>query len=175
MEKRHILICGERRAGKSTLIEKLIKELDKPVYGFFTRMFEPNAQGFYPIYMYSPTDTAREKTIINHVGDCNGHQRSINISVFDELGVELLKKREGIVAMDELGFMETGSPEFCESVLRHLDGDEHVIATVKARYDVEFLDRVRSHPKAQVYEITPENRDAMYEELLPIVSSWNKE
>ena len=158
MEKRHILICGERRAGKSTLIEKLIKELDKPVYGFFTRMFEPNAQGFYPIYMYSPTDTAREKTIHNHVGDCNGHQRSINISVFDELG-----------------FMETGSPEFCESVLRHLDGDEHVIATVKARYDVEFLDKIRSHPKAQVYEITPANRDALYEELLPIVRSWNKE
>ena len=175
MEKRHILICGERRVGKSTLMEKLLRELDGPVYGFFTRMYELNENGRYPIYMFSPADTERLKVERNYVGDCNGHERSINISVFDELGVELLKKRDGVVAMDELGFMETGSPAFCESVLRHLDGDGHVIATVKARYDVDFLDKVRSHPNAQLYEITEENRDELCEALLPIVRSWNNE
>lgn len=175
MEKRHILICGERCVGKSTMIEKLINEIDKPVYGFFTRMYEPNEKGFYPIYMFSPTDTVREKTDKNYVADCNGHQRSVNVAVFDDLGLELLKKQEGILVMDELGFMETGSPAFCESVLNHLDGDDHVIATVKARFDVDFLDKVRNHPKALVCEITPENRDEVYEQLLPIVRSWNRE
>ena len=76
--------------------------------------------------------------------------------------------------MDELGIMESASPKFCEAVLNHLDGDEHVIATVKEK-NANLLNKVRNHPKAQCYEITVENRDELYEILLPVIRSWNKE
>lgn len=173
--KKHILICGERNAGKTTLIEKLIKELDVPVYGFFTRKFKADKEGSYSIHIFSPAETEFKKTAANHVGGSDGRQCRANISAFDNLGVELLRQRPGIVVMDELGVLETGSSRFCNSVLEHLDVDGHVIATIKAKYGVEFLDKVRSHPKAELYNITVENRDSLYNELLPIIRSWNTE
>ena len=34
----HILLCGERQVGKSTMIRRLLQENRLPVYGFMTRM-----------------------------------------------------------------------------------------------------------------------------------------
>ena len=42
-----------------------------------------------------------------------------------------------------------------------------VIAAVKSRTDVPFLNAVRAASRAEVFYITPENRDELYEKLLP--------
>ena len=47
MEK-HILICGERGVGKSTLIRRLLAESTLPVGGFVTRRL-PQADGGYKL------------------------------------------------------------------------------------------------------------------------------
>lgn len=174
MSIRHILICGARGSGKSTLIEKLTKELHIPVYGFVTRMFKADDDGFCPLHMFSAADPQRQRTVENHVADCDGSKPRVNPAVFDSLGLELLKKRPGVLVMDELGIMENDSPKFCSAVLEHLDADAPIIAAVKAKRSV-FLDGVRNHPKAQCFTITTENRDELYHELLPVIQSWNRE
>ena len=40
MQKNHILLTGARGAGKSTLIQRLLKEAGMPVYGFVTKREE---------------------------------------------------------------------------------------------------------------------------------------
>ena len=75
--------------------------------------------------------------------------------------------------MDELGFMESKAEAFTQAVIHALDVDIPVIAAVKARFDVPFLNEVRAHPKTRLYMITTENRDALFSELLPIIQSWN--
>ncbi len=37
MEKKHVLLYGERGVGKSTMIEKLLQICTVPVYGFVTK------------------------------------------------------------------------------------------------------------------------------------------
>lgn len=176
MNKRHIIFNGEHGAGKSVLLERLLKSCEKPVYGFFTRLTERDESGFHSIYIYPADSTERPMTKDNHVGDCDGRNRTVNISVFDTLGLEYLQRKpNGIIAMDELGFMETGSEAFCSEVMDCLDGEEHIIATVKARYDVQFLNQIRSHPNVQVFDVTPENREELYCELLPVILEWNNE
>lgn len=175
MEKRHILICGERQVGKTTLIKRLLEHWDGPVCGFVTKMWPADERGFHPIYMFAPDDEAALRRDENHIGNCSGKERTINISTFDNLGVELLKKQSGLAVMDELGFFEVGSPEFCAGVFRHLDSEGHVLAAVKSNIDVDFLNKVRCHPKAELYEINSENRDELYEKLLPIIKRWNEE
>jgi nucleoside-triphosphatase len=81
----------------------------------------------------------------------------------------------GIIVMDEIGFMEAGSKAFCGAVMHCLDGDIPVLAAVKARFDVDYLNAVRAHPKAALYTITKENRDELYKQLLPVIRRWNKE
>lgn len=172
MEKKHILICGPRGAGKSTLIEKLLKECTLPVYGFFTRSTPRDDTGFHSIYIHPAGFQDRVRSESNHIGDCNGRERTVNTQVFTEKGVPLLRaKPDGVIFMDELGFMEVDSKPFCDAVMDCLDGSIPVIAAVKERDDIEFLDRIRSHPNAAVYHITKENRESLYRELSEILQS----
>ena len=63
---------------------------------------------------------------------------------------------------------------FCRAVLEALEGDIPVIAAVKHRFDVPFLNAVRAMPKAKRYTVTPESREALYEELLPLLRQWHR-
>jgi nucleoside-triphosphatase len=181
MDKRHIVISGQRGVGKSTLIEKLLREIEVPVRGFFTRSMPRNEEGFHSIYIFRPTDRERKMSRANHIGDCDGRNRTINLDVFETVGVEFLREgfhdttTSSVIAMDELGFMETEARTFCETALSCFDGDRHVLATIKAHHRTEFLDAVRSHPKTEVFDITVENRDELYERLRTRILRWNEE
>lgn len=173
-EQRHILICGEVGAGKSTLIQKLLKQSTRPVYGFVTKRLEADETGFHPIYIHPAGAQARAHEQENLIGTCDSKVHNIVTETFDTLGVEYLEaERGGLIVMDELGFMEAHAERFVKSVFSALDGDIPVIAAVKARFDVPFLNAVRAHKNARLFTLTKENRDALYEELLPVVLSWN--
>ena len=170
-EKKHILICGARGVGKSTLIEKLLQACPRPRYGFLTKMEAPGPDGFRPIYIH-PAEQPRKAwtyTEENRIGSCDSRTHLARPEVFDALGVRLIREArpEGILVMDELGFFEATAEGFTAAVLEALAGDIPVIAAVKSRTDVPFLNAVRAAPKAEVFSITPENRDELYRLLLP--------
>ena len=178
--KKHILICGEKGVGKSTLIRRLVKETQLTVGGFCTKMDENAEEIMHPIYIYPaavPMDQ-RQRGTENLVGRCGnfGRQKEIYPEVFDILGTAYLQSAQPchVILMDELGFMESDAQVFRREVLQTLDGDTPVLAAVKDRMDVEFLRQVCAHPRAEVVHIDPENREELYRTLLPVVSGWKK-
>lgn len=171
---RHILICGEIGVGKSTLIKALLAKSTRPVAGFLTKRLAQNAEGDHPVHIYPAAEKERASTPANMVGLCAAQACRVFPAVFNTLGVQYLSAPPGsILVMDELGFLEAQAEAFTRRVLDALSGDIPVIAAVKARQDVPFLNQVRSHPNAALYTITKENRDALYHELLPILQAWN--
>lgn len=173
--KKHILLCGERGAGKSTLIQRLLEKSSLPVYGFYTKRLAADETGFHPIYIHDARAGERACAEQNRIGSCNAKVHSVSLSAFNTLGVEYLDApQNALIVMDELGFMEAGAEAFVNQVFRVLDGGVPVLAAVKARTDVPFLNAVRAHENCRVYTVTPENRDALYEALFSIVTGWNK-
>lgn len=172
---KHILICGNRQVGKSTLIERLSEEITVPIYGFITKIMRVNDEGFHEIYIFHAADKERNLTEDKHLADCDTVRRNVNTDKFETLGVDYLRaKPGGIVIMDELGFMESGAEKFRKAVLAAFDGDIPVIAAIKKGYeDNAFLNAVKAHPNAELFEIDRENRDALYEKLLPVVKEMN--
>lgn len=166
-EPLHILICGEVGAGKSTLIQRLLEKNEKPVYGFLTKRLEADETGFHPVYIHPAGAKERFYTKENLIGSCDSQTHHVSTDVFNTLGVRYLEaKPGGIIVMDELGFMESQAEAFVRKVFAALDGNTPVIAAVKARFDVPFLNEVRAHPNATLYMLTKENRNALYAELL---------
>lgn len=173
METKHILICGPRGVGKSTLINTLIRQCRVPVYGFVTRSTPRDADGFHEIYIHHASETQHFRTPDNHIGNCNGRERTVNTDVFNRVGVPMLRAQTGgIIFMDELGFMESEATAFQKAVINCLDSSIPVIASVKERYDVSFLNTVRAHPNVKCYMITEENRDYLLIELSKILEEW---
>ena len=173
IEREHILICGEVGVGKSTLIQRLLAQTEKPLYGFVTKKLDPDENGFHPIYIHPAGAFERVYEERNLIGTCDRRIHNINLDAFNTVGVSYLQaKSNGIILMDELGFMEAKAEAFTRAVMDTLDGDIPVIAAVKARFDIPFLDAVRAHPKGKLFMITRENRDRAYEELLPLIQRW---
>ena len=174
--KRHLLICGERGVGKSTLIRRLLEHSTREVGGFVTkRLPVADENGFFPIYLYptSQSEGERRNETANLVGTCDS--RSSIRQVFDTLGAQLIESapKGGIILMDELGFLENDAMAFQSAGLCALDGETPVLAAVKPK-DTPFLRAVRGHENAELVFIDEQNRDALLEKLLPHILRWNE-
>ncbi len=162
----HILITGEVGIGKSTLIDKLLQKANQPIFGFRTEKTDPKSIGSDQIYIHPATG---EKTYSdqNVVGFCSPAGTRAKKGGLDNLGVKLLTDIPvgSIVLMDELGFIESEEPAFCDAVLRILDGPCFVLAAVKAM-NTPFLEKVRSHENALVVSINADNRETLCQQIL---------
>ena len=104
------------------------------------------------------------------LGGCNGNLQGISALVrgMKAQGADICLYAAASRSLDR-------AKAFCEAVLRRLDGDIPVLATVRAGdLGSSFLDRVRTHPKAELYHVSPEQADGLYDRLLPIVEGWNE-
>ncbi|HNT02934.1 MAG: nucleoside-triphosphatase [Clostridiaceae bacterium] len=171
----HILICGERGVGKSTLVNKLLLQSRRPVFGFITKKMPPNQNGECDVYIHPANSANLQLTHENLVGICNnGKIVTINTEVFNTVGVKLLQSPpRGLLLMDELGFMESKASAFCSGVLAVLDGDIPVLAAVKNK-ETPFLKAVREHKNVELHYITTQNRDMLYQELIEKIMEYNQ-
>lgn len=163
---KHIVIAGKRHTGKSTMIRRLLENYDGPVYGFHTDHGTCMTPGYRSYFMYKIGEE-RVDSEENHIGDGMAGKGIFYKDTFNNYGVRCLEaKPDGIIVMDELGFMEAAAEEFCSKVLELLDGDIPVLLATKAGHeDVEFLNKVRDHVNVTTYYINEENRDEIFHDI----------
>ena len=170
----HIVLWGQRGVGKSTLARRLLEDWSGPVRGFVTRASLPDADGFRSIYLHAADDPTPVEQACNRIGRTNRTEHTMWPEVFNGLGVELLRAEPGsLILMDELGFLEQDAADFRRQVLRCLDGNIPVLAVIKHKTHIPFLQEIRSHPRVQLYQVTEENRDELPAELSPLIRNWN--
>jgi len=124
----YAVIVGEQGVGKSSLVNRVAKELSLPVWGFFTKKgaaFSKEMGGF-PVYLHqvreAPKDGVQEGEFKERVNEgekhlvayCNNRLLQVNKEVFDNFAIKLKEPiPEGhLVMMDELGI--ESSPDIYE-------------------------------------------------------------
>lgn len=163
----HALIVGARGVGKSTLIRKVLQELDVSVSGYITRKEKALDDPVHgsPIYFYE-VGKPQAQTPDNLLGYCLNHHPEVHVEAFDRVSPKVAAASYGdVILMDEVGFMESASERFSQAVFSHLEGEKPVIAAVKYN-DFPYLEKIRSHPNCKCFYITEENRDELYHEVL---------
>lgn len=173
----HTIITGVRGVGKSTLIKRILKQLECPIYGFETvkesSIYIPHMG--YPVYIYE-ADGEHKRSKENLVGFVDECQHAVYTDVFEKFVPILrrIKNRSGIIMMDEIGTMEQEATTFCEIVLELFNGEIPIIAAVKDK-DNEFLNSVRNHSNVKCFRITNSNREEIYQDVLKFVRAQLKE
>ena len=149
----HIFFTGEKGVGKSTLVAALLR--GKRKIGGFRTVKKDGA-----VYLLRPDE---EIAAENRMFFCRQTQDAA--SRFDVHGCAALEMPAEVIVMDELGSREENAMAFQAAVFRVLDGDTPVVGVLQ-RADSSFLRRVAEHPKVRLIEVTRENRDTLYRELV---------
>ena len=157
-----LLITGVPGVGKTTVLRRVKGLLaGKPLRGFLTdeiRSERGDRQGFR--IQTLDGRTARLAGVglrsPNRVG-----RYGVDLGALEAVAVPALALEEGAVYLiDEIGKMECLSGAFTDAVARLLDSRCPVIATVAQR-GKGFIAEVKRHPRAESWEVTRANRDAM--------------
>ena len=160
-----IFITGMPGVGKTTLALKVaerLKDLGYKVGGFITKEIRKDGRrvGFKIITL----DT-NEEAILAYVGEGNVKvgKYAVFVENLDKVGVEAIKralKEADIIIIDELGAMEFKSKTFSKVVDEVIKSNKPLLATLHRNWINKFKD------KGELYYLTAENRDKLFEEIL---------
>jgi nucleoside-triphosphatase len=162
----NLLLTGRPGVGKTTLILRVLEELsDVPATGFYTAEIRSGGHrlGFRVI-----TLDGQEATLA-HV-DISSQRRvsryGVDVDAFERIALPGLIPGPHIhlIVIDEIGKMECFSRAFREAVLRALDADTPVLATIALRGD-RFIERLKAREDVELVEIRPANRQRLVKEL----------
>ena len=165
---KNFVVCGYSKSGKTTLVKRLIAETNKNVYGFFTEKFPDRLteDGFCPIYIYPIGNTP----IFNddHLIGLGGHgTHYTNADAFETKAVEYITTDDpnGIIFMDEVGFLEDSALGFQNKVFEVLSGNIPAVVMMKQKMNFDFMKKLKALPNIDFLELTEDNRDEIFEQI----------
>ncbi len=164
----HIFLTGNIQVGKSTIIQKVIHELDISPGGFRTSWGDPFPDGSSDLFLLGMNEAPSSGKIIAHRFG-SGRGLTVFPEIFDAVGSHLLTEAcsSSLIIMDELGFIEKDAAGFQNAVLSTLNGSVPVLGVVR-NMQTPFLDQVRTHPNVDVIFVTKENREEIFQQVLAI-------
>jgi nucleoside-triphosphatase len=162
----NLLLTGRPGVGKTTLVRRVLERLPRvPVSGFYTVEIRSEGRrvGFRVV-----TLTGQE-SLLAHVEIRSRHRvgrYGVDVTAFEQVALPGLTPgpHTCLIVIDEIGKMECFSPAFREAVVRALEADTPVLATVALRGN-RFIEGLKARKDVTVVEIKPTNRDRLVEEL----------
>ena len=160
---KNILITGKPGIGKTTIIKKVISNINLKTGGFYTEEIRENRirVGFKIKSIDGKERILAHKDYksIYRVG-----KYGVNINSFESTGVKAIEKaleEAELIVVDELGKMELYSKKFQTSVIKALDSDKIVLGVIQQREN-PFLDKIRKRNDVRFIFINEKNRDEVH-------------
>lgn len=167
---KNILISGPPGVGKTTLIKKILENLNLKVGGFYTEEIKENKNriGFKIISLDN------QEGILAHIS-IKGMKRvgryGVNIYDLENIGVKSLSRAlrdEELIIIDEIGKMEIFSDKFKEKVLDCLNSEKFVLATIGIGGD-KFIFQIKERNDVIIFKMNRDNRDELVDKVLYLI------
>lgn len=163
-----ILLTGPPRAGKTTVIRRVVEQLtDMRLAGFYTRELRRHGRrvGFEAVGLggqTAPLANAESKSRVR-VG-----KYGVELVKFESVVRAELQRPIGDVdlfVIDEIGKMELFSDVFVQVIRRILDGDVPLLATIALKGS-GFISEAKRRPDIEPIHVTYGNRDSLPVDLV---------
>lgn len=166
-----IFITGERGVGKSTLLKKIIKNVDCSIGGFIQeKEFIGESKRFKVNSLYN-----LEESYTIGFYDAKKRELHSDMNMFNIISQDILLKsldNRELIVLDELGFMEEKAPLFKETVFKILNSNKAVIGVLK-ECDGNFVQKIAKREDVQVFKIDENNRGLMEYKILQMLQNNN--
>lgn len=164
-----ILLTGQPHSGKSTLLSRLVANIDNK-QGFLTRevinSHKPGERvGFELISAHGNTATLAH---MDSNSDIRVSKYGVETDSLDAFLSSLQDFKDGqLLYLDEVGQMQLNSVAFQDLARKYMATKNDFIGTITAVYEHEFVEEAKSAFGIELIEVTPDNRDELYEALIP--------
>ena len=158
--KKNIFLTGAPSSGKTTVVKKLIKALEKPANGFYT---EEKKEDSRRVGFSMKTIDGKEGYLAHQDIDSEFHIRRYGVSIenIENIAVpSITPVGNNIIILDEIGKMECFSRSFIEAARKTLDSPNMVIGTITFG-GTGFIREVKERSDIEITEVTSENRDGL--------------
>lgn len=162
----NLLLTGRPGVGKTTVVERVVKNLSMPAGGFYTREIR---EGRRRVGFRLATWDGKSG-IMSHVRFDTPYRvgkYGVDIRVIDKIGVPAIQEAMtsgNIIVIDELGRMELFSETFQETVWKALERKLPLLGVIQERPH-PFLNRVRKRPDVELIPVNIENRNTLVDQL----------
>lgn len=162
----NVFLQGDPGVGKSTIIKKVLTELDIQPSGFLTI----TGNGQSKVYIYEANSSERSESVENLIGERLGEGAfNFYTETFEKTGIEILNKVEApLILMDEIGFMENQAFQYQKRLLEVLMGEVSVLGVIKEK-ETEFIKKIIENEKNTIIKVNRENRESVYKHVLEIM------
>jgi nucleoside-triphosphatase len=163
-----VLLTGRPGCGKTTLIKRVVDQLELPAGGFYTEEIRQRGGrvGFKIVTLEG------EEALLAHVGFNTMHRvgkYGLDLRVLESIGTKAIcaaVRARRLVVIDEIGPMEIRSPVFCEVVNDALHSPDvpGILGTISAR-PFPFTNAIKKRHDITLIEVRPNNREQLISEL----------
>lgn len=168
----NILLTGKYNIGKTTLLKRLLDELNLEYSGYTSSAIEEDKAiiGF----KMNAMDEQNESFTIG-IKDTPFTCQPVT-EAFEKKGTNLLKrsleKTKSVIILDELGFLESEAHNFQKAVFDCFDSPQLVIGILKGR-NTPFLMAIRAREDIHFFNVTDFNHEKVYLEIKELIKGEN--
>ena len=170
--KRIAFITGRPGVGKTSVLLRTVDELRKMGYnvaGMVSREVREHGSriGFEILDL-----STESKGWLAHVNQPTGPRIGkyrVNMEDFESIGINAILKAlrdADVVVIDEIGPMELFSNKFREAVIKVVESEKFVIATIHYRLRNHFMNSLKRRKDAEIFEVTLENRSNLHKTII---------
>lgn len=167
-----LFITGMPGVGKSTIVQNIVSLLKERGYwvgGVSCPEVreDENRVGFEIIDLLS-----NRRGVLSHVRLSSGPsvgKYHVNLNDLSKVGVTALNNavsESDVVVIDEIGPMELQGKDFQEAVMRAVESQKPVLGIVHWRIKHPLIERIKGRSDVKIYEVTPQNREAIQAKIL---------
>ncbi len=169
MRLRHAktLITGKPGVGKTTLVQKIIKQMGSiNMTGFFTAEIRDMGSRLG----FELQGLNGERRILAHVNIDSRHRvgkYGVDTNGFEAFlaTLDLFNPDVELIVIDEIAKMELFSQHFKSLIRKALNSDKQVLASIALKGDA-FIREIKQRSDVQLLEVTHENRDSLIETIV---------
>ncbi len=169
-EIKNIFLTGAPSSGKTTVIKKIIENLNHPANGFYT--VEERVDGKRVGFLMKTID-GKEGYLAHQDIKSDFHIRRYGVSIenIECIAVPSISPVENsIIILDEIGKMECFSLAFKQATTNAINASNIVIGTITLGGD-DFIREIKERKDLEISEVTIDNRDLLPDIILRKISN----
>jgi nucleoside-triphosphatase len=163
---KRILLSGRPGCGKTTLIQRVVKDLALPAGGFYTKEIRERGGrvGFKLITLGGKEAVFAN---VNFKTSERVGKYGLDLAKLETVGVAAVRdavRTRKLVVIDEIGPMEIRSAVFRDVITKTFETAVPILATITAR-PFPFTDAIKNRPDVRVVDVRPSTREQLVSEL----------